>query len=199
MKLPIRGYGDPILRAKGARIEAVDERIRELAANMIETMHEAHGVGLAAQQIGEALQLTVVDVAEVEDRPSTMKLHGAELDPKSVMPLVLLNPELTLGEDADLGLEGCLSFPEISADIWRASSVVLRAQTLEGEALEIEASGLLARALQHEVDHLNGILFIDRMSAATKVALRSRLKRMQKEAAAALKGETLNRETGARP
>jgi peptide deformylase len=189
MKLPIRGYGDPILRAKGARIEAVDERIRELAANMIETMREAHGVGLAAQQIGEALQLTVVDVAEVEDRPSTMKLHGAELDPKSVMPLVLLNPELTLGEDADLGLEGCLSFPEITADIWRASSVVLRAQSLEGGAVEIEASGLLARALQHEVDHLNGILFIDRMSAATKVALRSRLKRMQKEAVAALKGE----------
>ena len=97
------------------------------------------------------------------------------------MPLVLLNPELTMSEETDLGLEGCLSFPEITADIWRASSVALRAQTLEGEMVEIEASGLLARALQHEVDHLNGILFIDRMSAATKVALRSRLKRMQKE------------------
>ena len=181
MKLPIRGYGDPILRAKGARVEAIDERIRELAANMIETMNEAHGVGLAAQQIGEALQLTVVDVAGVEDRPSTMKLNGIELDPKSSMPLVLLNPELTMSDETDLGLEGCLSFPEITADIWRASSVVLQAQTLEGEMVEIEASGLLARALQHEVDHLNGILFIDRMSAATKVALRSRLKRMQKE------------------
>lgn len=187
MKLPIRGYGDPILRAKGARVEAVDKHIRELAANMIETMREAHGIGLAAQQIGEALQLTVVDVAEVEDRPSAITVNGAELDLKSVMPLVLLNPELTLGEETDLGLEGCLSFPEITADIWRASSVVLRAQTLEGETLEFEASGLLARALQHEVDHLNGILFIDRMSAATKVALRSRLKRMQKETVAALK------------
>jgi peptide deformylase len=193
MKLPIRGYGDPILRAKGARVETIDERIRELAANMVETMREAHGVGLAAQQIGETLQLTVIDVAEVEDRPSTMRLNGAELDLKSVMPLVLLNPELTLSDETDLGLEGCLSFPEITADIWRASSVVLRAQTLEGETLEIEASGLLARALQHEVDHLNGILFIDRMSPATKVALRSRLKRMQKETAAALKRETLNR------
>jgi peptide deformylase len=78
-------------------------------------------------------------------------------------------------------VEGCLSFPEITADIWRAFSVALRAQTLEGAPVEIEASGLLARALQHEVDHLNGILFIDRMSAATKVALRSRLKRLQKE------------------
>jgi peptide deformylase len=186
MKLPIVGYGDPILRTKGARIETIDDRIRELAANMIETMREVHGVGLAAQQIGEALQLTVVDVAEVEDRPSTLKLNGVELDPKSAMPLVLLNPKLTMGNESDLGPEGCLSFPEITADIWRASSVVLRAQTLEGEMVEIAASGLLARALQHEVDHLNGILFIDRMSAATKVALRSRLKRMQKENAARL-------------
>ena len=181
MKLRIVGYGDPILRAKGARVEAIDERVRELAANMIETMREAHGVGLAAQQVGEALQLTVVDVADVEERPSTMKLNGSEIDPKSAMPLVLLNPELVLSEETDLGLEGCLSFPEITADIWRASSVALRAQTLEGEMVEIEASGLLARALQHEIDHLNGILFIDRMSAATKVALRSRLKRLQKE------------------
>jgi len=182
MKLPIVGYGDPVLRAKGARIETIDQRIRELAANMIETMHEAHGVGLAAQQVGEPLQLTVIDVTDVEDRPSTLKLNGVELDPKSAMPLVLVNPELTLSDEADLGLEGCLSFPEITADIWRASSVVLRAQTLEGGTVEIEAGGLLARALQHEVDHLNGIRFIDRMSAATKVALRSRLKRMQKEA-----------------
>jgi len=148
---------------------------------MIETMHEAHGVGLAAQQVGQPLQLTVLDVTDVEDRPSTLKLNGVEMDPKTAMPLVLLNPELTLSDDEDLGLEGCLSFPEITADIWRASSVVLRAQTLEGETVEIEAGGLLARALQHEVDHLNGVLFIDRMSAATKVALRSRLKRMQKE------------------
>ena len=181
MNLPIVRYGDPVLRAKGARIETVDEAIRELAANMVETMHAANGVGLAAQQVGEVLQLTVLDVSLVEDRPSTLKLNGVEMDPKTAMPLVLLNPELTLSDEEDLGLEGCLSFPEITADIWRASSVVLRAQTLEGETVEIEAGGLLARALQHEVDHLNGVLFIDRMSAATKVALRSRLKRMQKE------------------
>jgi peptide deformylase len=187
MKLSIVGYGNPILRTKGVRVEAIDERVRELAANMIETMREAHGVGLAAQQVGEALQLTVVDVADAEERPSTLKLNGVEIDPKSGMPLVLLNPELMLGEEVDLGLEGCLSFPEITADIWRASSVALRAQRLDGEVVEIEASGLLARALQHEVDHLNGILFIDRMSAATKVALRSQLKRLQKENAESLK------------
>ncbi len=181
MKLPIVGYGDPILRAKGSRIASIDERIRELAANMIETMREANGVGLAAQQVGAALQLTVLDIAGVEDRPSSMKINGAQMDPKSAMPLVLLNPKLALGDETDLGSEGCLSFPEITADIRRASSVTVQAQTLEGASVEIEADGLLARALQHEVDHLNGILFIDRMSAATKVALRSRLKRMQKE------------------
>ena len=181
MKLPIVRYGDPGLRAKGRRVAQVDDHIRALAENMIETMREANGVGLAAQQIGEALQLTVIDVSNVEDRPSTMKLNGEEMEPKTSMPLVLLNPELTLGDETDLGLEGCLSFPEITADIRRASTIVARAQNLEGEPIEIEASGLLARALQHEVDHLNGILFIDRMNAATKVALRGRLKKMQKE------------------
>ena len=181
MKLPIICYGDPVLRARGKRIEAVDEQVRELAANMIETMHEANGVGLAAQQVGEALQLTVIDVAGAEDQASTMKLNGTEIEPKSSMPLVLLNPDLVLGEAVAPGVEGCLSFPEITGEIPRATTVVVRAQSLEGEPLEIEASGLLARALQHEVDHLNGVLFIDRMSAATKVALRSRLKRMAGE------------------
>lgn len=181
MKLPVVRYGNPILRAKGKRIETVDEHVRELAANMLETMHEANGVGLAAQQVGEALQLTVIDVAGAEDQASTMSLNGVELEPKTSMPLILLNPELALNHETALGAEGCLSFPEITGDIRRSVSVRLRAQSLEGEPLEIEATGLLARALQHEVDHLNGILFIDRMSAATKVALRSRLKKMQKE------------------
>jgi peptide deformylase len=181
MKLPIVRYGDPILRAKGKRIAAVDAHVRELAANMIETMHMANGIGLAAQQVGEALQLTVIDVSRAEDQESTMKLNGAEVDPKASMPLLLLNPELTLGKETDLAVEGCLSFPEITADIRRSISASVRAQTLEGTPVEIEASGLLARAFQHEVDHLNGILFTDRMTAATKVALRSRLKRMQEE------------------
>jgi peptide deformylase len=97
------------------------------------------------------------------------------------MPLVLLNPEVELGEEIVTGSEGCLSFPEISADIDRAESVVVRAEMLDGGPVQIEATGLLARALQHEIDHLNGILFIDRMSSAVKVALASKLKRLQKE------------------
>jgi len=179
--LQILDYGDPILRAKGKPIENIDDRIRELAANMIETMHAANGVGLAAQQIGEALQLTVLDVSLVEDRPSTLKLDAKDVDPKAAMPLVLINPEIELRGANEVGVEGCLSFPEITGDIERAKSVIARAQTLEGGTIEIEASGFLARAIQHEGDHLNGILFIDRMNSAVKAALSSRLKRLQKE------------------
>ena len=181
MKLPILQYGDPILRAKGKRIEKIDERIRELTQNMIETMHAANGVGLAAQQVGEALQLTVLDLSQVEDRPSTMKVNAEDVDPKAAMPLVLINPELQLTGETELATEACLSFPEITGGIERAKSVIARARTSDGSEIEIEASGLLGRAIQHEVDHLNGILFIDRMNSATKAALSSRLKRMQKE------------------
>ena len=181
MILPILQYGDPILRAKGQRIEEIDDHIRELVANMIETMHAANGVGLAAQQIGEALQLSVLDITQVEDRPSTLKLNGQDTDPKTAMPLVLINPEIELSGETEVGVEGCLSFPEITGDIERAQSVIVRAQTLEGDTIQIEAGGFLARAIQHEHDHLNGILFIDRMRSAAKAALSSRLKRLQKE------------------
>ena len=181
MILQIFEYGDPILRAKGKPVENIDDQIRELAANMIETMHAANGVGLAAQQIGEALQLTVLDVSLVEDRPSALKLDGKDVDPKATMPQVLINPEIELRGTTEVGVEGCLSFPEITGDIERAKSVVVRAQTLDGGTIEIEASGFLARAIQHEGDHLNGILFIDRLNSAAKAALSSRLKRLQKE------------------
>ena len=182
MILSIFQYGDPILRTKGKQIEKIDNHIRELVANMIETMHAAHGVGMAAQQVGKALQLTVLDVSEVEDRASTMKLNGKEVDPKASMPLVLINPEIEVaGGATEIGTEGCLSFPEITGEIERAKSIIVHAQTLEDDKIDIEASGLLARAVQHEVDHLNGILFIDRMNSAAKAALSSRLKRLQKE------------------
>ena len=181
MILSILQYGDPILRAKGKQIEKIDDHIRELAANMIETMHAANGIGLAAQQVGEALQLTVLDVSQIEDRPSTLKLNGKDVVPTESMPLVLINPEIELGDETEIGTEGCLSFPEINGQIERAESTMVRAQNLEGDKIEIVATGLLARAIQHEVDHLNGILFIDRMNSAAKAALSSRLKRLQKQ------------------
>jgi peptide deformylase len=177
MILSILQYGDPILRAKGKQIEKIDDHIRELAASM----HAANGIGLAAQQVGEALQLTVLDVSQIEDRPSTLKLNGNDVDPMASMPLVLINPEIELGGETEIGTEGCLSFPEINGQIERAESTMARAQNLEGDKIEILATGLLARAIQHEVDHLNGILFIDRMNSAAKAALSSRLKRLQKQ------------------
>jgi peptide deformylase len=123
----------------------------------------------------------VLDVSQVEDRPSTMKLNGVAMEIETAMPLVLLNPTLRVGEEKDLGTEGCLSFPDITAEIERTTTVELEAETLDGENIRIEASGLLSRALQHEVDHLNGILFIDRMSSAAKASVASKLKRLQKE------------------
>src|SRR3954454_22447858 len=107
MRLRILQYGSSVLRAKGQRIEEVDDRIRQLAADMIETMRAANGVGLAAQQIGEAIQLTVVDVSQIEDRPSTLVINGKEVDPKTASPLVLINPEIVLGTETAIGLEGC--------------------------------------------------------------------------------------------
>jgi peptide deformylase len=181
MRLSILQYGDPLLRAKGKRIERVDDRVRDLARNMIETMHGASGVGVAAQQVGEAIQLTVLDVSQVEDRPSTMKLNGRNVEPATAMPLVLINPQIDLGAETEMGAEGCLSFPEITGEIERAKSITVRAQNLDDDPVEIETTGFLARAIQHEVDHLNGILFIDRMSSAAKTSLSSKLKRLQKE------------------
>jgi peptide deformylase len=174
-------YGDPMLRTKGKRLEAVDDEIRALAADMLETMYEANGVGLAAQQVGRALQLTVIDVSDAESRPSRMWLAGEEVDPKEHMPLILINPELQLGEEVEIGTEGCLSFPEITAEIPRALKVKVNAQDLNGNLVEFEAAGLLGRAVQHENDHLNGILFIDRMSSAAKAALAGKLKRLAAE------------------
>jgi peptide deformylase len=171
-------YGDPVLRKKGKPVRKITEEIRRLAGDMIETMHEAHGVGLAAQQVGEAIQLTVLDVSDAENRPSRMWIEGEEVDIKEHMPLVLVNPELELSKETEVGPEGCLSFPEINADISRAVRVKVKALDLEGQSVAFETEGLLSRAVQHEADHLNGILFIDRMSSATKVSLGSKLKKL---------------------
>jgi peptide deformylase len=183
MVLEIVKYGHPALRQKGAEIGKVDSKLRQLAVDMLETMDAANGVGLAAQQVGVPIQLTVIDVADVEDRPSTMKIDGKEVVLEEHMPLILLNPVLELSAEKEPGLEGCLSFPEMTAEITRSQHVKVRAKSLDGEEIAFEATGLLARALQHEVDHLNGVLFIDRMNTATRTALAGRLKRLQKETA----------------
>ena len=175
-------YGDPVLRAKGKRIEVIDDGIKQLAADMLETMYAAHGLGLAAQQIGLALQMTVVDVAQVQgNHPSTMLIDGKPVDLRDWMPMVLINPRLELVAERESASEGCLSFPDIHGDVPRSPTITVRTQLLDGREVGFEASGMLARAIQHEVDHLGGVLYIDRMNSATKVSLGSRLKRLQKE------------------
>jgi peptide deformylase len=174
-------YGEPVLRTKGKRVEKIDDEIRSLAADMLETMYDVNGVGLAAQQVGRTLQLTVIDVSDAESRPSRMWVAGEEVDPKEHMPLILINPELQFGGELELGTEGCLSFPEITAEISRPEKVKVTAQDLQGNRIEFEAAGLLGRAVQHEADHLNGILFIDRMSSAAKASLAGKLKRLAAE------------------
>ena len=185
MVLEIVKYGDPVLRAKGKRIEQIDDTIRQLAADMLETMYHAHGLGLAAQQVGLPLQMTVVDVAPIQqDRPSTLSVNGQPVDLDEWMPLVLINPRLDLGAARDSASEGCLSFPDIHGDVPRAATITVHAQLLDGREVDFEAGGMLARAIQHEVDHLQGVLYIDRMNSAAKAGLAGRLKRLQKEGAA---------------
>ncbi len=181
MILEIVNYGDPVLRATGAPVKAITDDLKRLASDMLETMRDADGVGLAAQQVGVPVQMAIVDVAGMEDRPSTMSMDGKLVDLEPWMPMILLNPELDLGKEKEAGTEGCLSFPEMSAEISRAALVRAKVQLLDGRHIEFEATGLLARALQHEVDHLNGILFIDRMNAASKAALAGKLKRLQRQ------------------
>ena len=181
MTLEIVKYGNPVLRQKGKAVDEITDEVRTLAGEMIETMRAANGVGLAAQQVGFPLQLTVLEVEETDDRPSTMTMDGQPVDLAAWMPLILLNPVLELGAEKADGSEGCLSFPEITADIARALWVKAKGRLLDGRDIEFEATGLLARALQHETDHLNGILFIDRMKSATRTVLAGRLKRLQRE------------------
>jgi len=164
MILEIVSYGHPALRAKGKEVGVIDDRVRKLAADMIATMHEADGVGLAAQQVGVAAQLCVLDVRDVADRPSKMWIGGKSVDPAGQMPMVLINPKVEQLGNMETGIEGCLSFPGITADVDRPEKVRVTAKDIEGKEVEFEAAGLLARAVQHEHDHLHGILFIDRLN-----------------------------------
>ncbi len=172
-------YGHPTLRKKGERVETIMPAISALIEDLLETMYDAHGIGLAAQQIGEAVQITVVDVRGAENRPSTLEVSGKPVHVEDFMPLVLINPEVKpVGEPA-VGPEGCLSFPEIFADITRPDTVDVVAMNEKEQRLEFRCGGLLARAIQHEVDHLNGVLFIDRMDARAKAELKPRLAELQ--------------------
>lgn len=186
MILEVTKYGNPILRQKGTAIEKITPEIKQLIADMFETMYATKGIGLAAQQVGKALQLTVLDLRGVTDRPSTLELDGKPAELEKFMPLVLLNPQIKPLNDPVLGPEGCLSFPELYGDVLRPESVEVKALDAKGKPIEFRCGGLLARAVQHETDHLNGILFIDRMDRKSKNEIRDELDALQTETKIAL-------------
>lgn len=178
---PIVFYPAPVLRQVGARVESVTDEIRQLAADMIETMRDAHGVGLAAPQVGVSLQLAVIDVSHDEECVSYLRVNGEEKSLAEVCPLVFINPLLETLGPRETDTEGCLSFPDLRGEITRPGEVRVTCGTLDGESLVVETDGLFARAFQHEIDHLFGRLFIDRMSSAKKLSIRGRLKEMQEQ------------------
>lgn len=176
MPRSVRIYGDPVLREKAQPVTQFDEDLRRLAAEMIETMRAEEGVGLAAQQIGETRAVFVLGVPEMSD----LDADGHRLNPEVAMPLAAVNPHIVSAlRRKEAREEGCLSFPEIVASIERPAEITLRWQDLSGATIEMRLRGLVARAAQHELDHLHGVLLTDRMSPVKRIALRGRLQRLR--------------------
>jgi len=182
MPLGIVHYNHPILRRKGEKITVFDPALAKLAADMIETMHAAHGIGLAAQQIGRATQLCVIDLREVESE-FDWELDGAHPPLDLFMPMVLVNPAVRVahGTAEESYEEGCLSFPEIRGEVKRPDTVTVRFQDERGVAHLLTCNGLLARCVQHEADHLNGVLFIERMDKKTRAEIDEAVKALAKQ------------------
>jgi peptide deformylase len=157
--LKVRRYGDPVLRRRAAAIEAVTPEVRRLAHDMIDTMYDEVGIGLAAPQIGASIRLLVV--GDEEGR-------GAQ---------VLVNPVITAQGGTVTAEEGCLSLPGIFADVKRSEWVTLESQDLEGRPIVMTARGLRARVFQHEIDHLDGVLFIDRLEPVVRDRIKRRIKK----------------------
>ena len=156
--------GSPVLRQRAPAVARVDDVVRRLVDDLFETMRAAKGVGLAAPQVGASQRVAVVDV-------------GEEFPP----PLVLINPRIVeSGAEVELAEEGCLSIPEIFGDVERPAQVVLEALDREGEPYRVTVSGYKARAVQHEIDHLDGILFLDRLSAVKRGLLLAKWKKLRK-------------------
>ena len=156
--------GHPVLRAKAEPVTQIDETLRDLADEMIWTMNAYDGCGLAGNQIGVAKRIIVIDVSEAKKRPSVLRIGGKSRPVRKHMPMILINPEFQpIPGKNEIGPEGCLSIPGIHGDVERHAAVRVSALDLDGNPVEFEAEGLLSRALQHEVDHLDGVLFIDRL------------------------------------
>lgn len=179
--LRITHYGERVLTQKGAEVTVFDDALMELADAMVKTMYEADGIGLAAQQVGQAIRLCVVDVAfEGVEVDFFHELDGKTPPIDLIMPMALVNPCIEfISQETDLMEEGCLSFPGIRGEVRRPSAIDVRYQDLEGQFHRLKCDGILARCIQHEVDHLNGILFTERMDSRIRKALKSDLKQLK--------------------
>ena len=169
-------YGNEILRRKARPVAAITAPLRDLVRDMLETMHAARGVGLAAEQVGREEAVCVIDVPADAEKPDCVAANAAIR-----MPLVMFNPAIGPTEGHQRNEEGCLSFPDISAPVTRAAKVSVDYLDLDGKPQRVTAQGLLARAILHEVDHLNGVLLVDRLSPMQRIAVAGRLKRLQQE------------------
>lgn len=177
MLMPVVTYGNGVLREKALQVEEITDGIRSLARDMLESMYASRGVGLAAEQVGRRESLCVIDV------PPDAEKDGCRAENAAVeMPLTMVNPEILSAEGSQRDEEGCLSFPDIIAQVTRAEKVTVAYTGLDGERRQASARGLLARAIQHEIDHLNGVLLVDKMSAMQKMAVSGKLKRLQNQA-----------------
>ena len=177
-------YGDPRLREKARVVTVFDESLRQLADEMLEVMRVKEGIGLAAQQVGETRSICVIHVPPASDTDDA----GHRLHPDLSMPMILVNPRrVQASECTESFEEGCLSFPDILAPIVRPTEIDLAYQDLSGASHEVHLRGLIARAVQHEMDHLQGVLIVDRMTQIKKLALSGRLKRLSRETKASLK------------
>lgn len=178
VRYTVRTLGDSVLRAKAAMIPAVTPEIRELAERMIQAMRAFDGIGLAAPQIGESLRLVVIEIPPdaMEENPTPGEVL---LYPK--MPLVLINPRI-IDRSAELAVrdEGCLSLPEIFAPVVRPARVVLDSDILDGSHVTVECGGLLGRCIQHELDHLEGVVFSDRVVPDERALIAADLRRLEK-------------------
>lgn len=169
-------YGQAVLRHKAKTVSLVTKEIKVLVRDMLDSMYSARGVGLAAEQIGREESVCVIDVPSESEKPECVAVNSA-----IAMPLVLINPKISAATGQQRNDEGCLSFPDISVPITRAMQVTVTYMDLEGKTQTATAQGLLARAILHETDHLNGVLLVDRMSAMQRISVAGKLKRLQAE------------------
>lgn len=177
--LNIRIYGDPVLRKQAEPITEITDSIRHLAADMGETMYTARGVGLAANQVGELKRIVVVDVDQVENEGKS-SAGKRKTNPERRNLVAYLNPEIIeSGVEDGPQTEGCLSIPGLDGEVYRPLHIKVRYMDLEGRIHELTTGGLLARALQHEIDHLNGVMFVDRMEGEKRRLLAGQLSRLR--------------------